>query len=173
MLKEKNIRSFDRMLVEEGGFEPPKRNATDLQSAPFGHSGTPPYELGAGRRIRTPDLLITNQLLYRLSYTSASEVLPNSKWYSTKTICSCQAYFQKTLPPSKLFLRPGRRSGFVIKIRRNLYASPTYHAPPTAAGHAGGSSPLVLFPVQGRAVPLGSVFSAAWPPHLRQLLIPA
>ena len=25
---------------------------------------------GAGRRIRTPDLLITNQLLYRLSYTS-------------------------------------------------------------------------------------------------------
>ena len=32
-------------VVEEGGFEPPKRNATDLQSAPFGHSGTPPYEL--------------------------------------------------------------------------------------------------------------------------------
>ena len=32
-------------LVEEGGFEPPKRNATDLQSAPFGHSGTPPYEI--------------------------------------------------------------------------------------------------------------------------------
>ena len=30
-------------LVEEGGFGPPKRNATDLQSAPFGHSGTPPY----------------------------------------------------------------------------------------------------------------------------------
>ena len=32
-------------LVEEGGFEPPKRDATDLQSAPFGHSGTPPYEV--------------------------------------------------------------------------------------------------------------------------------
>ena len=48
-------------------------NATDLQSAPFGHSGTPPYEIlkrGAGGRIRTPDLLITNQLLYQLSYTS-------------------------------------------------------------------------------------------------------
>ena len=30
-------------MVEEGGFEPPKRNVTDLQSAPFGHSGTPPY----------------------------------------------------------------------------------------------------------------------------------
>ena len=58
-------------LVEEGGFEPPKRIATDLQSAPFGHSGTPPYELvGAGGRTRTPDRLITNQLLYQLSYTS-------------------------------------------------------------------------------------------------------
>lgn len=35
-------RRRNRYLVEEGGFEPPKRNATDLQSAPFGHSGTPP-----------------------------------------------------------------------------------------------------------------------------------
>jgi hypothetical protein len=62
--------------VEEGGFEPPKSLTTDLQSAPFGHSGTPPCENkktnGAGGRIRTPDLLITNQLLYRLSYTSIS-----------------------------------------------------------------------------------------------------
>ena len=32
-------------LVVEDGFEPSKRNATDLQSAPFGHSGTPPYLL--------------------------------------------------------------------------------------------------------------------------------
>ena len=53
----------------EGGFEPPKRDATDLQSAPFGHSGTLPYD-EAGGRTRTPDLLITNQLLYQLSYTS-------------------------------------------------------------------------------------------------------
>ena len=39
----KTMRVF--ALVEEGGFEPPKRNVTDLQSAPFGHSGTPPYLL--------------------------------------------------------------------------------------------------------------------------------
>ena len=74
-------------LVEEGGFEPPKSLTTDLQSAPFGHSGTLPYKplpvwlgmsmrlrlsaSGAGERTRTPDLLITNQLLYQLSYTSA------------------------------------------------------------------------------------------------------
>ena len=29
-------------LVGEGGFEPPKSETTDLQSAPFGHSGIPP-----------------------------------------------------------------------------------------------------------------------------------
>ena len=57
-------------MVEEDGFEPSKSSTTDLQSAPFGHSGTPPYEIGDGGRTRTPDLLITNQLLYQLSYTS-------------------------------------------------------------------------------------------------------
>ena len=29
-------------MVGEGGFEPPKSLTTDLQSAPFGHSGIPP-----------------------------------------------------------------------------------------------------------------------------------
>ena len=59
-------------MVEEGGFEPPKLQATDLQSAPFGHSGTlPRYQKnGAGDGTRTRDLLITNQLLYQLSYAS-------------------------------------------------------------------------------------------------------
>ena len=31
-----------RTMVEGGGFEPPKAEPADLQSAPFGHSGTPP-----------------------------------------------------------------------------------------------------------------------------------
>ena len=30
------------LLVEGGGFEPPKVEPADLQSAPFGRSGTPP-----------------------------------------------------------------------------------------------------------------------------------
>ena len=36
--------SYTRILslVEDGGFEPPKAQLTDLQSAPFGHSGNPP-----------------------------------------------------------------------------------------------------------------------------------
>ena len=64
-------------MVGEDGFEPSKRYAADLQSVPFGHSGTPPdihfvRPFGAGRRTRTPDLLITNQLLYQLSYTGGS-----------------------------------------------------------------------------------------------------
>ncbi len=32
-----------RILVGDGGFGPPKSETTDLQSAPFGRSGNPPY----------------------------------------------------------------------------------------------------------------------------------
>ncbi len=114
--------------MEGGGFEPPKAEPADLQSAPFGHSGTPPkrkpailgpwslfvnrplaalptshhndryvpgvnpkrlpppeqgrnFNNGAGERIRTPDRLITNQLLYRLSYASTG--LPLEGAYSS------------------------------------------------------------------------------------------
>ena len=35
--------SHSGFLVGEDGFEPSKRYAADLQSVPFGHSGTPPY----------------------------------------------------------------------------------------------------------------------------------
>ena len=42
---------------------------TDLQSVPFGRSGTCPH-YGAGDWNRTHNLLITNQLLCQLSYTS-------------------------------------------------------------------------------------------------------
>ena len=62
-------------MVEGGGFEPPKAEPSDLQSDPFGHSGTPPKFFltfkeginGADCRSRTGDLLITSQLLYQLS----------------------------------------------------------------------------------------------------------
>ena len=43
---------------------------------------------GAGGRTRTPDLLITNQLLYQLSYTSTLML----EQYNTK-VSRCQAHF--------------------------------------------------------------------------------
>ncbi len=39
-------------MVEGGGFEPPKAEPSDLQSDPFGHSGTPPR----GRKARQCEL---------------------------------------------------------------------------------------------------------------------
>ena len=52
-----------------GGFEPPKAEPTDLQSVPFGHSGTPPFcTFGADTPNRTEDILITSETLYQLSY---------------------------------------------------------------------------------------------------------
>ena len=65
---------FLKNMVEGDGFEPSKAEPADLQSAPFGHSGTPPNfffilskKNGADYRNRTGDLLITSQLLYLLS----------------------------------------------------------------------------------------------------------
>jgi hypothetical protein len=71
-------------VVEGGGFEPPKASPTDLQSVPFDRSGTPPSSsyaaawraepaaehVQAGEGTRTPNHLITNEMLYQLSYAS-------------------------------------------------------------------------------------------------------
>ena len=110
-----------RALVGEDGFEPSKRNATDLQSAPFGHSGTLPYEIGAGGRIRTPDLLITNQLLYQLSYTSIFN--QHVLLYQKVLILSIQIYkiggiyFGQPQAPAKPFLQAGKKIGRCFKMR--------------------------------------------------------
>ena len=41
-----SVKSSDySFLVGRGGFEPPKSLTADLQSAPFGHSGTYPYSI--------------------------------------------------------------------------------------------------------------------------------
>ena len=68
---------------------------------------------GAGRRTRTPDLLITNQLLYQLSYTSISlTLIYNNTLYSV-----CQHFFQKKFNFFEKFLRllfPLKLSQFAI-----------------------------------------------------------
>ena len=62
-------------MVEGVGFEPTKRNAADLQSAPFSHSGTPPLKTsGADNRNRTYNLRFTKPLLCLLSYVSMISV---------------------------------------------------------------------------------------------------
>jgi hypothetical protein len=89
-------------LVEGGGFEPPKSSTSDLQSDPFGRSGTPPGDIqllifpdlcsqglsliadGAGDRNRTRNLLITSQLLYQLSYASPNGDLYTSTWQNAR-----------------------------------------------------------------------------------------
>ena len=102
MEKKKNLPVQVLSLVGEGGFEPPKASPADLQSVPFGHSGIPPYsvvvactDVGAGGRTRTPDLLITNQLLYRLSYTSITGILATIQppGYISKKAAVCQPVF--------------------------------------------------------------------------------
>ena len=59
-------------LVGEGGFEPPKPKQQIYSLPHLTALEFPHMKFGAGGRIRTPDLLITNQLLYQLSYTSSS-----------------------------------------------------------------------------------------------------
>ena len=64
--------------MDGGGFEPPKQFAADLQSVPFGHSGTHPYGIvfhRADDRTRTDNLLITNQLLCQLSHIGENIIL--------------------------------------------------------------------------------------------------
>ena len=54
------------IMVERTGFEPVKAMPADLQSAPFGQLGyLSTLFYGADEGNRTPNLLITNQLLYR------------------------------------------------------------------------------------------------------------
>ena len=49
-----------------------RRTPTDLQSVPFGHSGTSPH--GAGDGTRTRNLLITNQLLCQVELRQQQEM---------------------------------------------------------------------------------------------------
>ena len=79
-------RDINKKEMGRGGFEPPKQFAADLQSVPFGHSGTYPFiklcpaqsiklnRTIADVRTRTENLLITNQLLCQLSHIGVNFV---------------------------------------------------------------------------------------------------
>ena len=83
-----------KRLVGAGGFEPPKLKSNRFTVCPIWPLwNAPNYSIfrkgGAGGRIRTPDLLITNQLLYQLSYTSE---ISTPVYYIT-AIFDCQVFF--------------------------------------------------------------------------------
>ncbi len=104
LTSKKDLAYTKSFLVGEGGFEPPKSLTTDLQSVPFGRSGTLPYSVkmrGAGGRTRTPDLLITNQLLYQLSYTSAlnAQLLYHKQAGLSTPFCDIFYFFKSGLSP--------------------------------------------------------------------------
>ena len=47
------------VMVERGGFEPPKASPTDLQSVPFGRSGISPFWLIANRQLPIVDRFLS------------------------------------------------------------------------------------------------------------------
>ena len=68
-------------MVEGGGFEPPKAEPADLQSAPFGRSGTPPK--------RSAQLSITQYAVSTLNLLIA-EQLDRAGEYPAKKILKCK-----------------------------------------------------------------------------------
>ena len=95
-------RQFKRTvsLVEGDGFEPSKSSTTDLQSAPFGHSGTPPQKLF--KKKKWSRLWDSNP--QPADYKSAAlpielNRLANVHYY-TKIAPICQQYFRNISPIS-------------------------------------------------------------------------
>ena len=88
--------------------------ATDLHALPPLATRNSPYSInGAGGRIRTPDLLITNQLLYQLSYTSVEIGLPASyPLYAPKRRIMALKYNIQFLRPLSSPFFTGRRKTF-------------------------------------------------------------
>ena len=60
-------------MVEGGGFEPPKAEPADLQSAPFGHSGTPPAK--ERRIVSESSNNVNHQSLYFSVYFHLSKII--------------------------------------------------------------------------------------------------
>ena len=91
--------------TQRSGFKMKRRKAIadmELFASAESGMGQASFDGGAGRRIRTPDLLITNQLLYRLSYTSRK----SSEGYNSKSERICQ-HENKSFPAAEKFSAAG------------------------------------------------------------------
>ena len=80
---------------------------------------------GAGGRIRTPDLLITNQLLYQLSYTSTQRHFLNSESDYIRKKGDCQYFFSMT-EKNFLSLDEGGAEVHCALCRGELYPGDRY-----------------------------------------------
>lgn len=93
-------------MVEGGGFEPPKDEPSDLQSDPFGRSGTPPkIVLMISRLITLKSTAYDNKIYQREHSLSHGRRIA----YSPKADDECQQlnarkinYFQIKLPQGPL-----------------------------------------------------------------------
>ena len=73
-------------------------------------------DAGASGETRTPDLLITNQLLYRLSYTSITG--KPGKAYLNRLARECQSFFACSWPKHGKKPAPGKKRLAVLNIIR-------------------------------------------------------
>ena len=62
-------------MVGESGFEPLKSSTTDLQSAPFGHSGTLPYLIAGDNESYHPVEPVNKILSNRMELVNGLEPL--------------------------------------------------------------------------------------------------
>ena len=95
-----------------------------LATREFPHMNLSRCENGAGGRTRTPDLLITNQLLYRLSYTSTSGSVtvtgPQSPFGRLRIIAKFNAFvnthFEEKRPHMKSPAGEIIRGAFAVQV---------------------------------------------------------
>jgi hypothetical protein len=84
------------------------------------HYAANPHDSGAGERSRTLDLLITNELLYQLSYTGVS-AMPH-KWDTAKPAILAQRFsvWQQEIGPGRRVPRTGRRAARPLQWSRRI-----------------------------------------------------
>ena len=142
-------------------------NATDLQSAPFGHSGTPPYSIWSWWTDSNPR---------PADYKSAA--LPAELHQQISAAVQQQGLvYQRgaelsigNLKKLKNFFCP--RRGTNLEEERD-HGTRTRQAPAAPAGRPAGAAPVDLPPVRGRAIPMGPGGAAAGENPVRPVPGPA
>ena len=101
-------------VVEEDGFEPSKSVTTDLQSAPFGHSGTLPYAVANAIIPHTPKksrekikfslicVQFKSQTMAAGSHSHRHR-LRRFRWFSVKTLRSDTGKNRQTKKPTYFY----------------------------------------------------------------------